>query len=484
MIKIDQITFEYKPKSKALSNIDLKIKPGECILLCGKSGCGKTTVTRLINGLIPHFTEGIIKEGQVHIEDDTVNNMEVYQLAERVGSVFQNPKSQFFNLESEAELAFGLENRGVNMTEICRRIDETTRALRIEKLRNRDIFSMSAGEKQSLAFASVYAMNPDIYVLDEPTANLDHKAIEILKAQMRKIKSEGKTILIAEHRIFFLTDLIDRAVYMEDGLIKRIYSRDEFLALNEEERVLMGLRTIENKALGGLGTGDTNHLRRRELEIDMYSKGKDERGFVDRGEIEELEVNDLTYAYKQKRIFNNLSFKVTSGEVLGIVGHNGRGKTTLLRCLAGLIKEASGEIFFGGKKVNMKKRNKLCYLIMQDVNHQLFSNSVWNECNLHDSDINDETIEEVLSSFDLLRFKDSHPMALSGGQKQRLAIATGVLCGKKILLFDEPTSGLDYQHMIAVSQTIRKLAKAGHIIIIVTHDMEFLECTCTRRLEI
>ncbi len=475
MIKINHLTFEYKPNSENLSNIDLKIKEGECVLLCGKSGCGKTTVTRLINGLIPHFTEGEIKVGEVYIGEDRVDNLEVYQLAENVGSVFQNPKSQFFNLESEAELAFGLENRGVKMECIRERIDETTKALNIEKLRSRDIFSMSAGEKQSLAFACVYAMNPSIYVLDEPTANLDYKSIQLLKKQMESIKAEGKTILIAEHRIYFLVDLIDRAVYMEDGVIKKIYSRDEFLALNNEERVLMGLRTIENKS-----TIELDELKMQRLN----EKSTKLRSYLNKETIAELDVRNLSFSYNQSNVLSNLSFKVASGEVLGIMGRNGQGKTTLLRCLAGLIKEASGEILFNGKRVNTKERNRLSYLIMQDVNHQLFCNSVWNECSLHDRNIDDETIEAVLSDFDLLRFKDSHPMALSGGQKQRLAIAAGVLCGKKVLLFDEPTSGLDYQHMMAVSYTIKELAKAGHIIIIVTHDMEFLECTCTSRLEI
>lgn len=484
MIKIERLSYEYKPKIEILSDIDLKINPGECILLCGKSGCGKTTITKLINGLIPHFTEGSIKNGNVHVQNGVVNEMEVYELAEKVGSVFQNPKSQFFNMESEAELAFGLENSGVEMSCICKRIDETTRALKIEKLRNRNIFSMSAGEKQSLAFASVYAMNPDIYVLDEPTANLDYRAIEILKAQMEKIKAEGKTILIAEHRIFFLVDLIDKAVYLEDGVIKKIYSRDEFISLQEEERVHMGLRTLENKALVGLTCHRNQQIRRRHGRIDKNRTIKEGSNRNSRQDLQELMVKNLSYSYKNNKIIDNLSFNVSSGDVLGIIGYNGRGKTTMLRCLAGLIKEASGEILFNDKKINSKKRNQLCYLIMQDVNHQLFSDSVWNECNLNNNNIDDDTISRVLSGFDLLRFKDSHPMSLSGGQKQRLAIATGVLSCKKILLFDEPTSGLDYKHMMAVSQTIKGLAEDGHIIIIVTHDMEFLECTCTRQLEI
>lgn len=203
------------------------------------------------------------------------------------------------------------------------------------------------------------------------------------------------------------------------------------------------------------------------------------------GEGGELEVKDLCVKDKKHTIFENISFSVSAGEILGVLGTNGAGKTTLMRCLAGLLKEHRGQVLYHGKPMKPKERNAACYMIMQDVNHQLFGESVWNECELsRDDNITDEEIEKALSDFDLIGFKDKHPMALSGGQKQRLAIVTGIVAGKKILIFDEPTSGLDYDHMCVVSQTLKDLAKSGHIVFVVTHDMEFLEITCDQVVQV
>ena len=455
MIDIRNVSFGYAREGDTLKNINLHIAAGECVLLCGKSGCGKTTLTKLVNGLIPHFTENGRLEGTVVAAGMEVARTELYELSKRIGSVFQNPKSQFFNLDSDAELAFGLENIGASPELMKKRLRDTVEELKIARLEHRSIFTMSGGEKQALAFASVYAMNPDIYVLDEPTANLDAEAIAVLKRQLGEIKRQGKTILIAEHRLHFLTGLIDRAVYMEDGEIVRIYTREEFLALPEERRVKMGLRTLRREIRGA----------------SVSAPCKDGR---------ELEVRELCCELKGSRIIDRVSFSARGGEVLGITGGNGAGKSTLMRCLAGLLKEKSGAVLLGGKALKPRRRTGACFCVMQDVNHQLFSDSVWNECELSVADGGGREIERVLTAFDLQPWKESHPMALSGGQKQRLAIASGVLTDRRVLIFDEPTSGLDYEHMLAAGRMIKKLAEDGHIVLVVTHDTEFLDCACDR----
>ena len=173
----------------------------------------------MINGLIPHFVEGGTLSGTATVNEVEVAKTEMYRLAEQVGSVFQNPKSQFFNIDSDSEITFGLENAGIAPAKIKERFEATVSALKIRSLLGRNIFSMSGGEKQSLAFASVYAMNPFVFVLDEPTANLDADAIDILRQQIIQIKKEGRTIIVAKHRIYFLMDLIDRAVFIQNGKI-------------------------------------------------------------------------------------------------------------------------------------------------------------------------------------------------------------------------------------------------------------------------
>lgn len=458
MIRIEDVTFQYEEQQGTLSHIDLEIQKGECILLCGESGCGKTTVTKLINGLIPHFVEGGSLSGRTIVDDMDVSETEMYRLAEHVGSVFQNPKSQFFNIDSDSEIVFGLENAGVEPEIIRKRLDAAISALHIENLLGRNIFSMSGGEKQSLAFASVYAMNPDIFVLDEPTANLDADAIELLRKQIVQIKKEGRTVIIAEHRLYFLMDVVDRAVFLQDGKILRIFTRQELHSLTENERIAMGLRSLALPSL---------QLPAADLP----------------GTSEGLSVENVCCAFDRQEVFSHISFSAKTGEVLGIVGHNGAGKTTLTRCLCGLLKEKSGVIRLEGNPLKAKQRNKVSFCVMQDVNHQLFSDSVWNECELALPDCPASRIEEVLRAFDLLDFKDRHPMALSGGQKQRLAVATAILSKKRVLVFDEPTSGLDYRRMLEVSDMIRGLGGKDKIVIIISHDFEFLERTCDKILD-
>ncbi|MBS6367552.1 MAG: ABC transporter ATP-binding protein, partial [Clostridiales bacterium] len=213
MISLEQVSFGYGENQETLSQVSATVARGECVLLCGASGCGKTTVTKLINGLIPAFTPGCRLGGRVMVDGLVPRETPMYELAQRVGSVFQNPKSQFFNLDTDSELAFGLENEGRPPEEICRRVERAVETLHLQALRGKNIFSLSGGQKQLLAFGSVYAMGPEIYVLDEPTANLDQEAIARLRHQIAALKQQGCTIVVAEHRLYFLTDLIDRALY-------------------------------------------------------------------------------------------------------------------------------------------------------------------------------------------------------------------------------------------------------------------------------
>jgi len=254
--------------------------------------------------------------------------------------------------------------------------------------------------------------------------------------------------------------LLDRAFYLKNGELIQAYSRKEFLALPEPERKRMGLRC----------------LKEEEGELpEAHSAGK---GIG-------LSVEAISVGYKKKSVlFRDISFSAVPGEILAITGYNGIGKTTLIRCICGLMKQMSGNILLNGKAMSEKMRRKQCFIVMQDVNHQLFAESVWEECKMSGDSREDSVIQSELKQMGLLPYADRHPMALSGGQKQRLAIVTAILSDRKVLIFDEPTSGLDYANMRIVSTRLKKLADSGRIVIVVTHDKEFMLSTCDRMLKI
>ena len=446
--------------NRILDNINLAINGGEFVLLCGESGCGKTTLTRLVNGLIPHFVKGVKVDGAVTVEALDIAESPMYKIAESVGSVFQNPKTQFFNTDSSAEIAFGLENIGADRDSMHKRVAKTISDLEIETLANRSIFSMSGGEKQLLAFASVYAMNPQVYVLDEPSANLDHEAMGKLRRILEIVKKSGHTVLIAEHRLSYLSGLADRIVYLKAGRIEREFTAAEFADLPESERSAMGLRSI----------------RSEEIKIP-------ERTFMQPNPS--LAVCHLSVKRKKQPILHDFSFSANAGDIIGIVGKNGSGKSTLCSSLCGLLPTASGEVIFRGEKLSRSARTKQFGMVMQDVNHQLFSDSVKNECLSANPNATNQEIETLLNSFDLLDCIDRHPLTLSGGQRQRLAICQAIMGKKKFLIFDEPTSGLDFRHMCQVTERLKQLAQHGYILFVITHDYEFLNraCNCYVRID-
>ena len=449
--------------SRILDDVSLSVRRGECVLLCGRSGMGKTTITKCVNGLIPQFEPAVERTGEVRVCGLDPAACEMYELALRVGSVFQNPKSQFFNLTSNDELAFGLEAAGVDAEVIERRVGETVRALRAERLLDRDVTKMSGGEKQSLVFASVDAMGPDVYVLDEPTANLDAEAARILHDHVASILARGKTVIVAEHRLHFMADLVDRALLVEGGRIVRELAPDELRALPAFERERLGLRAVDPADVLALRCPPTPRPARALLE-----RGLSLRGF--------------SCSRTGQRAFPPVDLDVPRGAVAGVMGGNGAGKTTLLRAVAGLERATEGTVAFDGHPLDARARRRTCSLVMQDVNHQLFGDSVRSECELAlggaASDAAAERIAEVLSALDLELLPTRHPMALSGGQKQRLAVACALLARREVLLLDEPTSGLDFGHMVDVSRLVRRLAERGISIVVVTHDREFISRCC------
>ena len=493
MIEIKNTAFHYTGLDKGgLKNINLKIMDSECVLLCGASGCGKTTLTRLINGLIPHFYKGVLS-GEVIVNDKNIGEQELYSLAGVVGSVFQNPRSQFFSVDTDGEITFGPENIGLPKEEILKRKKNVITELNLRDLMNRSLFELSGGEKQKIACGSVAALLPHIILLDEPSSNLDWSAIRDLRKIMKLWKNQGKTIIISEHRLWYLKDIIDRALYLEQGEIVHEWTQERFAALSDSELASYELRplNLEERYIQAF-SGD---MVITDKDIDKISDKKEILGELQKKRIV---IKDLYFTYTPKKYLffkKRLSpvdadsctlripfLSAKLGELIGIIGNNGSGKSTFLRCLCGLEKTCTGTVSIDGKIYTRKNLTKNCYMVMQDVNHQLFTDSVITEVMLSMEHPDEKKAEKILASLDLLQYKDKHPMALSGGQKQRVAIASAMAADAVMLLFDEPTSGLDYRHMKEVSALLKKLAKKGKTIFVATHDPELAAECCDRTI--
>ena len=456
MVELRNVNFRYAGGTAAggLENINLTIPDGQVILLCGKSGCGKTTLTRLINGLIPNYYEGELT-GEVLLNGKNISQLPLYETAKYVGSVFQNPRTQFFTVDSTSELAFGCENQGLPENEIVERIKSTAEQFGINNLMGKNIFCMSGGEKQKIACASVSVSNPQILVLDEPSSNLDISATEDLHRMIYHRKQQGKTVVIAEHRLYYLCNLIDRVLYLKDGKIEKDYLAKEALSLSAEQQIRMGLRPF--------------HLFEFPVSTHFTTEEKDF-----------FQCMNFHFAYtKQHDALHVDSLSLPQGGIIAVIGHNGAGKSTFARCLCGLEKHCKGIVNIGEKRYNRKQRLSRCYMVMQDVNHQLFTESTEEEMLISMADPNSEKAEQVLKRLDLIQYKDRHPMALSGGQKQRVAIATALISDREILVFDEPTSGLDLQHMKEVAKELISIQNMGKTSLVITHDYELIVSCCT-----
>ena len=458
MIELKDVSFTYSggKEDAGVKHISLSVKKGEVVLVCGRSGCGKTTLTRLVNGLIPHYYEGTL-EGSVRAAGKSVPDTELYDMAETVGSVFQNPRSQFFNVDTTSEIAFGCENLGMPEADIRERMDRAVEALSLEPLLGRSIFELSGGEKQKIACGGVSALEPEIVVLDEPTSNLDFDGIRELAAVIRRWKAGGKTVLIAEHRLHFLEGRADRVLFMENGEIKEEYAGAEFFGKTAEFFEQRGLR------LPSLTLLDFGNMQGE-------------------GGTETIALQGFCYGYRKGAPVLDIKEARFPAGAVAVVGHNGAGKTTFAKSLCGLLKKDRGELIYKGERMKARKRLASCYMVMQDVNHQLFTESVLDEILLSMKTEDGNEAETILEALDLLPLKDSHPMSLSGGQKQRVAVASALAAERSLLVFDEPTSGLDFVHMKETAAEIKKLAQKGVAVLVVTHDPELIASCCTHIL--
>ena len=440
-----------------LKSIDLKVTPGECVLICGESGSGKTTFSRLLNGISPDQIEGELS-GYVETEGLVAGEANIEDYVPVVGSVFQNPKTQHFTVNTTYELAFPPENMGMKTEKIENRMNEVVDDLNIKDLLDRNIFRLSGGEKQQIAMASANMLKPDVLVLDEVTSNLDQKAIERMRQMIKRKKEEGVTVILTEHRLAWTKGLVDRYILFEEGRRVNEWTSSEFNQFTNKELGDMGLRAMDlskqNEALPM-------------MEQNPKSKVKNQT----------LQTQNLTVGYDKKRVvLSNINIGLSQNEVVGLMGSNGTGKTTLANTMVGLLKPLDGKILWEGKPISSKELVKKSFLVMQDTNYQLFSEDVSEEVLLNAK--YPERKDHVLEQLNLLDVQDRHPMSLSGGQKQRVAIASAILSGKEFIIFDEPTSGLDYLNMQRFGELLELLKDTKVVIAMITHDVELAAGWC------
>ena len=434
MLEFKDVSFTYKnSNNKVLDRVNFKINKGECILLTGVSGSGKSTLIHLMNGLIPTLYEGQL-EGEILFKNKDLKDIESYDISKNIGYVSQDPRGHFFTTNTTSELVFSMENYGIPLNEMKKKYSELVNLLELEKLVDKNIIYISSGERQKIAIGCSLSLEPEIIILDEPSSNLDFHMTKKLKQLIEKLKTKGYTIIIAEHRMYYIQDLIDRVFVINNGKVI--------------EKTISDLKSNNEVPLRSLDIFN--------LELENIScKNKELL----------MEINNITY----KNILSNITTTVYKGDVIGLIGKNGVGKTTLLRLLSNIMKPNKGKIV--GKVVP--------FLVMQDMDYQFFTESVESEMKFGSADNDLEKINSLLMKLGLIEFKDKIPFELSGGQKQRLLIAISALANVNLLMFDEPTSGLDYVNMTKVSGILKDLSKNSGLIV-ATHDIEFLYKTCNR----
>lgn len=442
IIRIDINSFQYQDEI-ILKDVHLDIKYGECIVLTGLSGCGKSTLLRLLNRLVPDIYDGTLN-GSIKVLGKDIYDYKVGELACFVSNVFQNMNDQFLSLNIEDEIALVGENMGMEHRLLKEKVNEAMRQFDLLNLKDTPIRDLSFGQKQKVAIASTLVFNTQVIVFDEPSASMDCASIQELRNTLKQLKKMHKTILIAEHRLYYISDLLDRLVVMNDGTIDHVYQKYE---LTKEVQLKHQLRSFSEEDLEF-----RNHT--------MLEKSV-------------LEIKDIQVQNKGYKLSYPITFDLKENECMALLAKNGVGKTTLAKQLIGVLDIRSGSTTYGDTK---KKRMKVTSICMQNASNMFFYETIEKEL-ISKEQLQDEAykkkVKQLLIELDLFDKRTEHPQVLSGGEKQRLSIALAVLKESDLIIFDEPTAGLDYKRMDSVSNLIRKVSLETPVIVI-THDTELL----------
>jgi energy-coupling factor transporter ATP-binding protein EcfA2 len=505
IIEFKGVTWRYQDaKEPSLKGIDLRVHSGEVIVITGPSGAGKTTLCRCLNGLIPHFFEGEL-QGDVNVAGMSLRANDIPFLAAKVGLLFDDPSNQLFNSTVEEELAFGPENYAIPVPEIRLRIEEGLAFSRLENSRYKNPHALSGGQQQACALAAIYTMRPTIFVLDEPTSNLDPYGAQLIFQRLSElIQKDRRTFVIVEHNLETILPYADRLVVMDKGAIlgdgkpkdvlrqvdlmegvdlqvphatqlayelqKHGYARGE-TPFTTEEAVSLLTRVIPSLPARSLSPG-------RKVPAE---EARDVRTPV-------VEARGVEFAYPDgTRALNGVSLKIPEGDYVGFIGRNGSGKTTLVKMFDGLLRPTKGEVLLGGKETASKSVPQLARFVgynFQNPDDQIFARTVREELEFAPKNLKlppeemAKAVEEVARDLELSQYLDLNPFSLSQGLRRRVAIGSTLTLDPKVLVVDEPTTGQDYSRAKVVMELCKKLNETGKTIIIISHNMDLIAEYC------
>lgn len=491
-LRIKNLSFAYEYGFlNALTNIDLTLKEGEFVVFMGRSGAGKSTLCQTLTTLIPNFYPGAL-EGAIEVLGEPIIEKRVYEMAKKVGMVFQDYEAQLFSTNAELECAFGPENIACPKEEIRGRIKDSLLKLGLMGFEKRSPFSLSDGEKQRLTIASILSMKPKILILDEPSTDLDPQGRTEIIAVCELLREEGVTIILIENDAQELLSA-DRVVLLDEG---------EIVADGKPGEILRKVRLLERcgvkpPQMAKLFQQIDYHKRLPLTTIEAIQIFQDE-GYqlsenrynvlkyqdeqrMERYEGVLIEVKGLQYGYdKRDLVLDGINLEIRKGEFIALIGQNGCGKTTLLKHLNGLLKPLRGEVIYLGKSTRDFKVSTLARrigYIFQNPDHQLFANTIFEEVSFGPRNLGipeeeiSRRVAEALKAVDLEVYGKDDPFLLTKGGRQKLACASILASAPQIILLDEPTTGLDYREILHLMKLLQELNKKGHTIIMATQAM-------------
>lgn len=463
-LRIRDLTFRYRIReTNAIQDLSLDLHTGELMLVAGTSGCGKTTLIRCINGLIPRSYRGEL-HGDIRVFGQEARKLKMAQLSQRVGTLLQDPERQIVGSYVLNEVAFGLENLGMPRQEILARVDETLDYLGILHLRDRETFSLSGGEKQKVALAGALAMQPQVLLLDEPLASLDSASAREALNLFRRLADEGVAIMLVEHRVDDVLRIEpDSVLYMREG--RAAYQGDPKGMMQEVDY----------------------HEVKLPASV-VYERAKDqpppafELGVKPDGQEPLVSFEGVHFRYDPslEEVLHGVNFTIRKGDVIAILGANGAGKTTLVKHALGLLKPTEGQVSLEGKEtreISVAQAARTVGYVFQSPSKMLFAPTVREELafgprNLgYDQAQIEQDITWALDVMNMSEYSDSPPLALSFGQQKRISIAAVLAMRSRILMMDEPTAGQDYWNYMAFMDAILQMPGFDAIVFI-THDLD------------